>query len=85
MVKGKEKSNCTAMKEAFVLHSARMLLIFTASCEAGKTCIICMMETKWSNEKKKKTQIRSMETTDFPISLKITYKGPVCYSPNIIF
>lgn len=83
MVRGKQKANCVTMKEAFILHSAHMLLIFTASWEARKTCIICMMETKWSNKKRKKTQIRSMETVDLPISLKITCKGSVYYFSNI--
>lgn len=45
-VRGKQEVNCITMKEAYILHSAHMLLTFTASCEARKTYIICMMETK---------------------------------------
>lgn len=56
MVRGKQKANYIIMKD-FILHSTHMLLIFTASCEGRKTCIICIMETKWSNKKRKKTKL----------------------------
>lgn len=56
MVREKQKANYIIMKD-FILHSTHMLLIFTASCEGRKTCIICIMETKWSNKKRKKTKL----------------------------
>lgn len=56
MVRGKQKANYIIMKN-FTLHSTHMLLIFTASCEGRKTSIICIMETKWSNKKRKITKL----------------------------
>lgn len=56
MVRGKQKANYIVTKD-FILHSTHMLLVFTASCEGRKTCIICIMETKWSNKKRKKTKL----------------------------